>query len=96
MSTDVHPALVNKFGGKWLIEGAPDDEIPERPMTPLAAKRLVAEEMVLDGIPERNLATFVTRPHGAMPRSPARTYRGSSSDRSACSIAARRCSIRSS
>ncbi len=60
MSTDVDPALVNQFGGRWLIEGAPDDEIPERPMTPLAAKRLVAEEMVLDGIPERNLATFVT------------------------------------
>ena len=29
-------------------------------MTPVAAKRLIGEEMVLDGIPERNLATFVT------------------------------------
>jgi glutamate decarboxylase len=60
MSTDVDPALVNRFGGKWLVEGAPDNEIPQEPMTPLAASRLLGEEMVLDGIPERNLATFVT------------------------------------
>jgi glutamate decarboxylase len=60
MSTDVEPTLVDRFGGKWLIEGAPDDEIPQGPLTPLAAKRLIGEEMVLDGIPERNLATFVT------------------------------------
>ena len=29
-------------------------------MLPIAARRLIAEEMVLDGVPERNLATFVT------------------------------------
>jgi hypothetical protein len=60
MSTDDIAQLSTRFGGKWLVEGAPDDEIPQDPMTPLAAKRLIAEEMVLDGIPERNLATFVT------------------------------------
>jgi glutamate decarboxylase len=60
MSTDVDPALVDRYGGRWLVEGAPDDEIPKDGMTPLAASRLIAEEMVLDGIPERNLATFVT------------------------------------
>jgi glutamate decarboxylase len=60
MSTDVDPTLVDKFGGRWLIEGAPDHEIPSEPMTPLAAMRLIKEEMVLDGIPERNLASFVT------------------------------------
>ena len=52
--------LSTRLGGRWLIEGAPDNEIPQGPMTPLAARRLVAEEMVLDGIPERNLASFVT------------------------------------
>ena len=31
-----------------------------RRWTPIAARRLIGEEMVLDGIPERNLATFVT------------------------------------
>jgi glutamate decarboxylase len=60
MSTDVDPTLTNRFGGKWLVEGAPDSEFPQEAMTPLAAKRLIGEEMVLDGIPERNLATFVT------------------------------------
>jgi glutamate decarboxylase len=60
MSTDVDPALVDRYGGRWLVEGAPDSEMPEDGMTPLAARRLIAEEMVLDGIPERNLATFVT------------------------------------
>ncbi|MET0927237.1 MAG: pyridoxal-dependent decarboxylase, partial [Solirubrobacterales bacterium] len=52
--------LAMRLGGKWLIEGAPDDEIPPEGMTPIAARRLIGEEMVLDGIPERNLATFVT------------------------------------
>jgi len=52
--------LAMRLGGKWLIEGAPDDEIPPEGMAPIAARRLIGEEMVLDGIPERNLATFVT------------------------------------
>src|SRR5215217_644029 len=52
--------LSARFGGRWLIEGAPDAEMPDTGLTPLAAKRLIGEEMVLDGIPERNLATFVT------------------------------------
>jgi glutamate decarboxylase len=52
--------MAAKLGGHWLVEGAPDDRLPEGPMTPIAARRLIGEEMVLDGIPERNLATFVT------------------------------------
>ncbi len=58
--TDDLEELATRIGGKWLIEGAPDNEIPDDGMTPLAARRLMHEEMVLDGIPERNLATFVT------------------------------------
>ena len=46
--------------GKWITEGAPDNAIPEEPMTALAAMRLVEEELAVEGIPERNLATFVT------------------------------------
>ena len=46
--------------GSWLTERAPDQEIPEHPMTPIAAMRLVGEELAVEGIPERNLATFVT------------------------------------
>jgi glutamate decarboxylase len=46
--------------GAFLTEGAPDHAIPEDPMTPIAAMRLVGEELAVEGIPERNLATFVT------------------------------------
>ncbi len=60
MSSDEIHQLATRFGGEWLIEGAPDNEIPRTPLTPLAAKRLIQQELVLDGIPDRNLATFVT------------------------------------
>src|SRR6185312_12900596 len=46
--------------GSWLTEGAPDDAIPDNPMTATAAMRLVGQELAVEGIPERNLATFVT------------------------------------
>ena len=46
--------------GAWITEGAPDNAIPEDPMTAIAAMRLVEEELAVEGIPERNLATFVT------------------------------------
>jgi glutamate decarboxylase len=45
--------------GFWL-EDAPDDAMPESTMPPVAAMRMVEQELILDGIPERNLATFVT------------------------------------
>ncbi len=47
-------------GHSWLIEGAPKDEIPEVGTDALIAKRIIEQDIVLDGIPERNLATFVT------------------------------------
>src|SRR6478752_8296405 len=46
--------------GTWITEGAPDKAIPEDPMTAIAALRLVDQELAVEGIPERNLATFVT------------------------------------
>jgi glutamate decarboxylase len=49
-----------RFGNKFLLEPAPDERLPEVGMSALDAFRLVEEELVLDGIPERNLATFVT------------------------------------
>jgi glutamate decarboxylase len=52
--------LSKTFGGHWAVEEVPSEAIPENGMPPLAAKRLIQEEMVLDGIPQRNLATFVT------------------------------------
>jgi glutamate decarboxylase len=46
--------------GAWLTEAAPDDAIPEQARLPIAAMRLVEQELAIEGIPERNLATFVT------------------------------------
>jgi glutamate decarboxylase len=46
--------------GAWVTEGAPDHAIPDEPMTPIAAMRLIGQELAVEGIPERNLATFVT------------------------------------
>jgi glutamate decarboxylase len=46
--------------GVFLTEDAPDQAIPENPLTPISAMRLVEEELAVEGIPERNLATFVT------------------------------------
>jgi glutamate decarboxylase len=46
--------------GEWAMEGAPDHAIPEDPMPAIAAMRLVDQDLAVEGIPERNLATFVT------------------------------------
>jgi glutamate decarboxylase len=53
-------ALVQRYGGKFMVEGAPSEEFPEHMMLARDAKYLLEEELILDGIPERNLATFVT------------------------------------
>src|SRR3954452_12057105 len=46
--------------GTWITEGAPDHAIPDDPMEDIAAMRLVDQELAVEGIPGRNLATFVT------------------------------------
>jgi glutamate decarboxylase len=46
--------------GAWVTEHAPADAIPDGPLNPIAAMRLVRQELAVEGIPERNLATFVT------------------------------------
>ena len=46
--------------GAWLTVDAPQDAIPETAMSPIAAMRLVNNELAVEGLPERNLATFVT------------------------------------
>jgi len=54
------PLFDDGVAAKWLTEGVPDNKFPESGMEPVPAMRLITEELVLDGIPERNLATFVT------------------------------------
>jgi glutamate decarboxylase len=53
-------ALKMAAPGAFLTEGAPDHAIPDDPMEAIAAMRLVNQELAVEGIPERNLATFVT------------------------------------
>ena len=52
--------LESIYGNRYLLEPAPDGRLPERGMSAEEAKRLVQQETVLDGLPTRNLATFVT------------------------------------
>src|SRR6185503_2758448 len=46
--------------GWFLTRDAPDDAIPEEGLPAIQAMRLVQQELAIEGIPERNLATFVT------------------------------------
>ena len=53
-------ALAREYGNRFLLEPAPDHALPKQGMRAVDAMRLIGEELVLDGIPMRNLATFVT------------------------------------
>jgi glutamate decarboxylase len=50
----------DRYGNAFLLSDAPDHRLPETGMPAVDAMRLLGEELVLDGIPMRNLATFVT------------------------------------
>ncbi|HZL48149.1 MAG TPA: glutamate decarboxylase [Solirubrobacteraceae bacterium] len=52
--------LEGRYGNRFLLEPAPDNKLPTSGMSADEAMRLIGEELVLDGIPMRNLATFVT------------------------------------
>jgi glutamate decarboxylase len=52
--------LAKQYGNRFLLEQAPDNELSEHGMPAVDAMRLIGEELVLDGMPMRNLATFVT------------------------------------
>ena len=52
--------LARDYGNRFLHEPAPDNALPKHGMLSIDAMRLIGQELVLDGIPNRNLATFVT------------------------------------
>jgi glutamate decarboxylase len=52
--------LESRFGNKFVCEEVPDHRLPESGMPAEEAMRLIGQELVLDGDPARNLATFVT------------------------------------
>src|SRR5271166_6663321 len=53
-------SLEAMYGNRYLLEPPPDHKLPKSGMTAEEAMGLVEQEMVLDGLPARNLATFVT------------------------------------
>src|SRR3989440_854297 len=53
-------ALAREYGNRFLLEPAPDHKLPQKGMFAVDAMRLIGSELMLDGIPNRNLATFVT------------------------------------
>lgn len=50
----------DRYGTTFLRHAAPDDQLPDQGMPAVDAMRLLGEELILDGMPMRNLATFVT------------------------------------
>jgi glutamate decarboxylase len=52
--------LESEYGNRFRLEPAPDNKLPKVGMPAEDAMLLVGEEIMLDGRPERNLATFVT------------------------------------
>ena len=52
--------LESIYGNRYLLEPAPDHKLPRHGMSAREAKGLVEQETLLDGLPARNLATFVT------------------------------------
>src|SRR3954471_8987754 len=58
--TEVPEALANRYGNRFLTEDVPSHRFPEAGMPSLEAMRLIGSELVFDGEPQHNLATFVT------------------------------------
>src|SRR4051794_12624277 len=58
--TEELEALAVAYGNRFALEPAPDHQLPQHGMRSVDALRLIGGDLVLDGIPMRNLATFVT------------------------------------
>jgi len=57
---DVDPVIAARYGSSFVAQDVPEDAFPAVGMAAQDAQRLITDELVLDGDPERNLATFVT------------------------------------
>jgi glutamate decarboxylase len=53
-------SLPTRYGGRFFTAGVPENRFPAQGMSAEDAHELLEEEVVLDGDPRRNLATFVT------------------------------------
>ena len=52
--------LGEEYGNRFLRDPSPDNALPPHGMRAVDAMRMIGEELALDGLPMRNLATFVT------------------------------------
>jgi hypothetical protein len=53
--TNFREAIEEAAPGAFLTQGAPTTAIPDTAMSPVAAMRLIQQELAVEGIPERNL-----------------------------------------
>jgi glutamate decarboxylase len=60
MAAKVDETMASLFGNRFITEEVPKSHFPDSGMAAQDAMRLVAEELMLDGDPQHNLATFVT------------------------------------
>ena len=59
-ASEIDEAVATRYGARFLIEDAPDGDLPDTGMAAQDAMRVVSQELTLEGDPRRNLATFVT------------------------------------
>ena len=59
-ATEIDPAMAARYGNRFLVDEVPSMALPEAGMPAPEAMRLIAEDLTLEGNPQRNLATFVT------------------------------------
>ena len=59
-ATEFDPAMAARYGNRFLVNEVPSMALPEVGMPAPEAMRLIAEDLTLEGNPQRNLATFVT------------------------------------
>ena len=52
--------LEARYGNRFLLQEAPAEKLPAVGMPAVEAMRMVGEELLIEGSPQRNLATFVT------------------------------------
>src|SRR3954452_16165486 len=56
----IDDAVAGRYGNRFLTEEVPTSSFPEVGMPAQETMRLVAEDLMLEGDPQHNLATFVT------------------------------------
>jgi glutamate decarboxylase len=59
-ATEIDPMPAALYGNRFLVDEVPATDFPDVGMPALDVLRLVSEELMLEGDPQRNLATFVT------------------------------------